>query len=70
MPMPVRVAATPRRRKVVATPSSRDTLGAPLGWLAVSGDEASPSPSATWASQPPNRRFRASSANGSFSIRH
>ena len=38
-------------QKVGATPASRETTGAPFGWLAGSGDAASPAPSATRASQ-------------------
>jgi hypothetical protein len=38
-------------QKVGATPSSRDQAGAPFGWAADSGDEASPAPAATGASQ-------------------
>lgn len=37
---------------VGATPSSRENLGAPMGLPAGAGDEASPAPSATGASQP------------------
>jgi len=38
-------------QNVDATPSSRETNDAPFGWAMDSGDEASPTPSATGASQ-------------------
>ena len=46
-----------------ATPPSREPTGAPFGWPAGPGDEASPSPSATRASQPPAPRPPLSTAS-------
>src|SRR5487761_2594621 len=49
-------------QKVDATPSSREPTGAPFGRLAEAGDEASPAPSATEASQLRAPRLRLSNA--------
>ncbi len=50
-------------QKVDATPSSSESSAASLGWCGDTGDEASPAPSATGASQLPASPFPSSTAS-------